>query len=290
MNESRTRSGSFVSQDVPVLCRIELKTTRVLGSGGFCSVSSIRRLTPHGEQETNLTADEIAARHLLSKRFNDYEEKHYSANRIVVPGHTPMADPLEQKPPRIALKELKSSLKNERYRIGAKDLMNEIAILAKCSHPNIITLYAVGCDEDSNGVLPSSMIADRKLSFAIIDQLRSTLRNKMCKWKDDRGVGFITSKDTHNVLWLERLVVMIKVADAVAYLHSKGIMHRDLNPDNIGFADDDVVKLFDFGLARSLAHENALILDGKQEEALSNNDNEIFDLTGTTGTLRYDQE
>jgi serine/threonine protein kinase len=83
---------------------------------------------------------------------------------------------------------------------------------------------------------------------------------------------------------------MIKVADAVAYLHSKGIMHRDLNPDNIGFADDDVVKLFDFGLARSLAHENALILDGKQEEALSNNDNEIFDLTGTTGTLRYDQE
>jgi len=250
-------------------------------------VSSIRRLTPQSEQEINLTTDEKAARRLLSKRFDDYEEKHYSANSIVVPGHTPMADPLEQKPPRIALKELKSSLKNERYRIGVKDLTNEIAILAKCSHPNIVTLYAVGCDEDSTGVLPSSIIADRKLSFAIIDQLRSTLRNKMCKWKDDRGVGLIKSRDAHNVLWLERLVVMIKVADAIAYLHSKGIMHRDLNPDNIGFADDNVVKLFDFGLARSLEHEHALRLDVKQEEALSCNDNEMYDLTGTTGTLRY---
>eukprot|EP00979_Chaetoceros_neogracilis_P003351 scaffold583_cov279-Chaetoceros_neogracile.AAC.40 len=290
MNGNRVKCNSFISQHVPVLARKELCTTRVLGSGGFCSVSVIQKVTLQCEQETNLGIEEKDARRRLSKRFDNYYDKYYSANNIVVPGYTPAADPLEQKPPRIALKELKSSLQNERYRIGAKDLINEIAILSKCSHPNIITLYAVGCDDKGSDdySLPSTMIANRKLSFAIIDQLRSTLRNRIYKWKEDQGVSFLKSRKAQNDLWLERLVVMIKVADAISYLHSKGIMHRDLNPDNIGFADDNAVKLFDFGLAKSLENEdNIASEEEKQDSLLPRNEDELFDLTGTTGTLRY---
>jgi len=289
MTASRIKCDSIISQHVPVLARRELDTTRVLGSGGFCSVSAIKKVTVLSEQDANLNADEKDARRCLSNRFDQYYEKYHSANSIVVPGYTPPANPLEQKPPRIALKELKSSLQNERYRIGAKDLISEIIILSHCSHPNIITLYAVGCDDkgDDDYSLPSSMIANRKLSFAVIDQLRSTLRNKFYKWKDDKGIRFLKSRKAQNDLWLERLVVMIKVADAISYLHSKGIMHRDLNPDNIGFADDNVVKIFDFGLAKSLEGENTLEVEEKEEILVSGNDDELFDLTGTTGTLRY---
>ena len=39
------------------------------------------------------------------------------------------------------------------------------------------------------------------------------------------------------------------IADAVAYLHEKGIMHGDLKPDNILLMSNEVIKIADFGLA-----------------------------------------
>lgn len=42
---------------------------------------------------------------------------------------------------------------------------------------------------------------------------------------------------------------MRSILDALAYLSSKGIMHRDLKPDNILIAKGGEVKIVDFGLA-----------------------------------------
>eukprot|EP00534_Pseudo-nitzschia_fraudulenta_P002319 CAMPEP_0201124016 /NCGR_PEP_ID=MMETSP0850-20130426/9981_1 /ASSEMBLY_ACC=CAM_ASM_000622 /TAXON_ID=183588 /ORGANISM="Pseudo-nitzschia fraudulenta, Strain WWA7" /LENGTH=598 /DNA_ID=CAMNT_0047391179 /DNA_START=222 /DNA_END=2018 /DNA_ORIENTATION=- len=48
----------------------------------------------------------------------------------------------------------------------------------------------------------------------------------------------------------ERLDVAQQLADAVAYLHSEKVIHRDLKPDNIGFDRSGVLKVFDFDIAR----------------------------------------
>ena len=40
-----------------------------------------------------------------------------------------------------------------------------------------------------------------------------------------------------------------QILDAVEFIHSKGVVHQDLKPDNILIGDDDVAKLADFGLA-----------------------------------------
>ena len=49
--------------------------------------------------------------------------------------------------------------------------------------------------------------------------------------------------------------VLEKVADALDYAHSEGVLHRDVKPSNIFLGDDGKVTLFDFGIAANLHPE-----------------------------------
>mmetsp|Transcript_11299 Transcript_11299/g.15654 ORF Transcript_11299/g.15654 Transcript_11299/m.15654 type:complete len:221 (+) Transcript_11299:468-1130(+) len=69
------------------------------------------------------------------------------------------------------------------------------------------------------------------------------------------------------------------IADALDYCHRLAIpgamcLHRDLKPDNIGFAIDGTVKILDFGLARIVKYSDL-------------NSNEVYQMSGQTGSLRY---
>lgn len=63
------------------------------------------------------------------------------------------------------------------------------------------------------------------------------------------------------VSWEDAAKFLLPVMDALAAVHSKGIVHRDVTPDNIYITKEGVVKLLDFGAARYSLGDKSRSLD-----------------------------
>jgi hypothetical protein len=132
--------------------------------------------------------------------------------------------------------------------------------------------------------------------FIILDRLMDTLTDRIEQWKDEclaivnmastplpyppqSPPYFSTDHDaiesTLRECLRERLKVVYSIADAFEYLHSRNVVFRDLKPANVGFDQNDCVKVFDFGFATSIA------------PLLSRPYNGYGPLTETCGTRRY---
>jgi serine/threonine-protein kinase len=93
---------------------------------------------------------------------------------------------------------------------------------SQLSHPNIATVYDYGTEDSS------AYIAMEYLEGLTLDKI---LKNQPLSFE-------------------EGLRVAQQVASALALVHSKGMIHRDLKPGNIMVLEDGSVKLLDFGIAR----------------------------------------
>ena len=90
-------------------------------------------------------------------------------------------------------------------------------------------------------------------------------------------------------LLAERLDVTQQLADAIAYLHSQNVLHRDLKPDNIGFDIHGDLKVFDFDIARVCPTSEDVGGMGVSTRRLSKDseEDETFLMTQKVGSPRY---
>ncbi len=134
---------------------------------------------------------------------------------------------------KILLPELASS-ENARRRFE-----REAKLASALDHPNICAIYDIG--------------EDAGLFYIVMP------------YAEGRTLKQIISGQPLEIL--SALSITIQVADAIASAHARGIVHRDIKPNNIVVSDHGQVKVLDFGLAKMLAPDgNTSELDKSMTE------------------------
>jgi serine/threonine protein kinase len=106
----------------------------------------------------------------------------------------------------------------------------EGAVLSALKHPNIVQVYGTHLEDH--------------ISCIIMELL------------EGRSLGQILRAERLPLARTKHL--MQQVAAALAFAHSRGVVHRDVKPDNIMVTGQDQVKVTDFGIARVLQEGNTL--------------------------------
>ena len=127
---------------------------------------------------------------------------------------------------------LPSIAKNPEHRLR---FLEEAQVTGQLEHPNIVPIHDLGKDFQGNLFFTMKMVQGRSLG-KIIRQIRNSEKGEQVS-------------DPIPTL-PELLNIFLKAADGIAFAHSKGVIHRDLKPDNIMIGDFGEVLVMDWGLAK----------------------------------------
>jgi tRNA A-37 threonylcarbamoyl transferase component Bud32 len=120
----------------------------------------------------------------------------------------------------VALKVLPESLaQNPEF---SERFTREAQVLARLTHPNIVTLYDFG---------------ERKGIYFLLMEFVD-------------GVNLRQAMEAARFSPEQALKVVPRICDALDYAHQQGVLHRDIKPANILLDTDGTIKLADFGIAK----------------------------------------
>jgi len=129
---------------------------------------------------------------------------------------------------RVAVKELQlpPHLAGAQKRERIERFYREAKAAGTLSHRNIVTIHDVGQENDRH--------------FLVMEYLEGQSLRDILQMQ-----GALPLKET--------VEITLQLCDALAYAHSRGVVHRDIKPDNVHILPGGVIKLTDFGIARITA-------------------------------------
>lgn len=135
----------------------------------------------------------------------------------------------------VAVKTLREPFRGDDASTEA--LLQEAYVMGFLEHPNIIPVYAMSRSHDGAPLI-------------VMKRVEGTSWFDLLMHRHLRGFSFEL---------VDHIAILIQVANAVRFAHSRRIIHRDIKPENIMIGDFDEVYLLDWGIAVSL-DENQTIL------------------------------
>lgn len=111
--------------------------------------------------------------------------------------------------------------------INAEDLLQRLKMEARSAgrlhHPNIVTVFDFGRDEDNSYIV---------MEYAEGIDLAEIIEGK------------------YPLLVSDKLDILLQICSGLAYAHELGVVHRDMKPANVRLTSRRIAKILDFGLAR----------------------------------------
>ena len=252
----KSASQYFDEEDLAVMPKFdldELTLGRVLGKGGFGTVSEIKSIACASSKGSVSEEGDVEQKQ---------QDKKFIADHCIREGGDA----------RYAIKALSPENRSDGHVFlqGLIDMSVETMFLSVVDHPHIIKMRGIGaCGMNHPDY------------FLILDRLYDTLEARISKWKlESKKANSMMNKlkkkssDKSKELLETKLIYAYDLMGAIEYLHKKGLIYRDLKPENVGFNIRNDIVLFDFGLAREIYDKDKV-------------SEHTWLLTGETGSLRY---
>jgi serine/threonine protein kinase/Leucine-rich repeat (LRR) protein len=220
-------NGTFLNGS-PVTERVRVWPNQKVQIGE--AVVEIHRLREEGDIDPSLAPQAAAVRRALPEEFL-HERKYEIGGLVAEGGMGAILSASEVTTGRtVAMKVVHSNPKPETL----LRLIKEAQITSQLEHPNIVPLHELGVDEHDEVFYTMKMVEG------------TTLRQIL----DSVALGTPGARAQYPLP--RQLNIFQKVCDAIAFAHSRGVIHRDLKPDNIMVGEYGEVLVMDWGLAKVL--------------------------------------
>ncbi|MCC7537024.1 MAG: protein kinase [Deltaproteobacteria bacterium] len=165
---------------------------------------------------------------------------------------------------RVAMKVIHRDSQADLQRVQM--FLREARVMGRLEHPGTVPVHQIGIDDGGRLFFAMKLVEGATLGHLVRERPPGPLE--------------------HGAL-LNFLDIVVKVCDALAYAHSRGVLHCDIKPSNVMVGDFGEVYLMDWGVARNRCDREWLAERGADAALAADREVDESTRTSIVGTIAY---